>query len=109
MSALIWCPAPDAVIAERLADALLEQQLIACANIIGPMRSRFRWEGELQTAEEYALMCKTRADLLEAACAFLASAHPYDTPAVAGWLCDTAPEATKLWLSELTPDSAQLL
>lgn len=101
MSALIWCPFPDEESAASLAAALLDAKLIACANILGPVRSLYEWQGERGDAREIGVLFKTDARLLEAAVARLADLHPYETPAVLGWRCDAAAPATSGWLASL--------
>lgn len=97
-AALIWCPFADMASAEAVAATLLEERLIACANILPAVRSLYRWKGERGEGAEVAVLFKTRADLLDAAVARLESLHPYDAPAIAGWRCDAAGAATLGWL-----------
>ena len=101
MSALIWCPFADEASAEAAARQLLDERLIACANILPPMRSLFVWQGERGEAVEVGVLFKTDAALLDRATARLAEIHPYDTPAVLGWRADTAARPTAEWLRTL--------
>lgn len=98
-AALIWCPFPDAGEPQKVARQLLEERLIACANILPAMQSVFRWQGEIGTAEEVAVLFKTSAARLEAATARLAQLHSYDVPAIAGWHADSTPPETCEWLA----------
>lgn len=97
-AALIWCPFRDAESAEAVASALLDERLIACANLLPAVRSLYRWNGERGEGAEIGVLMKTRADLLDAAVARLESLHPYDAPAISGWCCDAAGAATLDWL-----------
>lgn len=99
MSALIYCPFPDRDTAREVAATLLDERLIACANILGPIESLFVWEGVRGEAEEIAVQFKTDAAALEVAIARLGVLHPYDAPAILGWLCDAAHPATAQWLA----------
>jgi len=101
MTALIWCPFPDEDSAARAATQLLDEKLIACANILGPMRSLYEWNGARGDARESAALFKTDAALLDAAVARIAALHPYDAPAVLGWRCDAAAPTTAEWLAAL--------
>ncbi len=101
MSALVWCPFPDEDSAARAASRLLDEKLTACANILGPMRSLYEWAGERGEAREVGVLFKTDAALLDRAVARIAELHPYDTPAVLGWACEAASEATTQWLAAL--------
>ena len=98
MTALIWCPFPDEATAARAAGQLLDERLVACANIMGPMRSLYTWQGERSEAAEVAVLFKTDASVLDLATARLAEIHPYDTPAVLGWKADAAARPTAQWL-----------
>ena len=99
MSALIWAPFADEASAATAAGQLLDEGLIACANILPPMRSLYTWQGERGEAVEVGVLFKTDASVLDRATARLAEIHPYDTPAVLGWRNDTAarPTAQGLW------------
>ena len=103
MSALIWCPFADEASAATAAGQLLDEGLVACANILPPMRSLYTWQGERGEAIEVGVLFKTDAALLERATARLAEIHPYDTPAVLGWRADAAAQPTADWLRSLVP------
>ena len=102
MSALIWCPFPDRDSARTIAGTLLDERLIVCANLLGPVESLFEWEGERGEAEEVGVFFKTDYALLEPAIARLEGLHPYDTPAIVGWRCDAVAKGTGAWLGRLT-------
>jgi periplasmic divalent cation tolerance protein len=99
--ALIWSPLPDSETAERIAEALLDEAMVACANIVGPMVSLFIWKGERGRGEEVGLLLKTNAAMLDAAIARLRELHPYDEPAILGWRCDAAAPGTAAWLAAM--------
>lgn len=61
---------------------LLEERLIACANIFPAGRSVFRWEGRIEDASETIALFKTRASRAEALRDRLITLHPYDEPCV---------------------------
>jgi periplasmic divalent cation tolerance protein len=100
-TALAWCPFPDAASAERAADILLGEGLIACANILPGMQSRSIWRGERTAGIETGVLFKTSCVLLEKLVARIAALHPYDEPAILGWGCDAAAPGTVRWLGEL--------
>lgn len=99
-AAMIWCPFPDRDSARTASSALLEERLVACANILAPVESLFRWEGEITSSQEVGVVFKTRLSLLEQATHRLERLHPYDTPAIMGWHMDAAPPATLAWLAQ---------
>jgi periplasmic divalent cation tolerance protein len=61
---------------------LVEARLAACANILAPMTSVYRWEGAIQTDDEVAFIVKTRSDLVEAVTQRIQEIHSYDCPCV---------------------------
>lgn len=98
-AALVWCPFPDAESARAAAAALLDERLIACANILGSIESHFVWEGARASGTEAGVLFKTTAERLEDVVERLGDLHPYDTPAIFGWLVDETHPATLAWLA----------
>jgi periplasmic divalent cation tolerance protein len=72
----------DPVRADGIIDQLLAARLAACGQRLGPVISRYWWEGALERAEEWLVLVKTRGDLAAAAMDAVVAAHPYDTPEV---------------------------
>ncbi|HEX8640896.1 MAG TPA: divalent-cation tolerance protein CutA [Allosphingosinicella sp.] len=71
--------------AHRIARAVVEERLAACANILGPCHSIYRWQGKIEEAEEIAAIFKTRADAAPRLVARIADLHSYDVPAAVVW------------------------
>jgi len=67
--------------AEFLARTLLDARLAACIQIVS-IHSLYRWEGTLESSDEYRLEIKTRTDCYEALEALLLRHHPYETPEI---------------------------
>lgn len=97
--ALVWCPFPDETAALAAIHALLDERLIACGNVLPAMTSVSIWRGQKDTTREAGALLKTNTALLDRAIARLAELHPYETPAVLGWRCDSASPATLAWLA----------
>ncbi|MEM2025791.1 MAG: divalent-cation tolerance protein CutA [Desulfurococcaceae archaeon] len=86
--------------AERIAKVLLEDKLIACANIIGPVHSMFWWLDSIDNAQEYLIIMKTRKDLFERICEKVKALHSYQIPEViASPIIDGLKQYMK-WLDE---------
>lgn len=79
---LVFCTCPDAATAQALARLLVERRLAACVNLLPPMQSVYRWQGQVEQAEEFQLLIKTTADRLEALTAALLQHHPYELPEI---------------------------
>ena len=82
---LLYATAPDAETAEYIGAALVEARLAACVNILGPVRSIYRWNDALERAQEVAFLVKTTRAQARAACDAIVERHPYDVPAVAAY------------------------
>ena len=78
---LIYTTWPDLESAHAFGSKAVHAGLAACANILGPMRSIYRWEGAVEQADETPLLLKTTRRQLEDLRAAFLSSHPYDTPA----------------------------
>lgn len=65
---------------ERLAETLVEEQLAACVNVLGPVASIYRWEDQVTRDEEVLLLLKTTAMGIAPLHARVLELHPYDTP-----------------------------
>ena len=68
--------------ARTIARTLLEERLIACANIIESMQSLYWWEGKIEDSDEAVLIVKTRATHLSALTARVKDLHSYDCPCI---------------------------
>lgn len=79
---VVLVTAPDAETGARIARALLEEQLIACANLLPQVRSLYRWEGKVEDDPEVLLVLKTGRARLEALSERVRALHPYDVPEV---------------------------
>jgi periplasmic divalent cation tolerance protein len=71
--------------ARRVARMLVEERFAACANILGPCHSIYRWHGTIEEGEEVAAFFKTAADLARPLIARLAELHSYEVPAAIVW------------------------
>ena len=70
--------------AKTIARTLIDERLIACANILGKMTSVYRWEGTVVEDEEIAVLLKTRRDMAARATERVKELHSYDLPCVVG-------------------------
>jgi periplasmic divalent cation tolerance protein len=68
--------------ASRIADTLVAEQLAACVQVVGPVRSTYRWQGALERADEWLCLVKTTEAILPVLIPRLKALHPYDTPEI---------------------------
>ncbi len=88
----------DAARAEALARVLVEAHLAACVQIVGPIRSIYRWQGAVESAQEWLCLIKTRADLYPALEQTIRAHHPYDVPEILAVPVSAGLEAYLSWL-----------
>jgi periplasmic divalent cation tolerance protein len=84
--------------AETIAQRLLEAKLIACANIIGPVHSRFLWSGKIDSAKEYLVFMKSRRDLFEKLSDSVKALHSYEVPEIIAFPIVAGSKAYLDWL-----------
>lgn len=81
----LYLTAANAAEAEKLGRTLVEERLAACANLLGPIRSFYWWQGKVQDEAEVAVLLKTRVDLVERVVARVRQLHSYSVPCVVQW------------------------
>ena len=90
----------DAAEAERIGRIAVEERLAACVNILGPCRSIYRWQGEIEEAAEVSAIFKAAADRAAALVERIAELHSYDVPAVVVWPVGDGVPAYAQWVAE---------
>lgn len=73
---------PDQASAERLARHAVETGAAACANILAPCRSVYRWQGAVEEALEVPVLMKTTRERYSALEAAIRTLHPYELPEI---------------------------
>ena len=103
---LVLTTEADADRADALARALVEQGLAACVSQM-PVRSTYRWQGQLECAQEVQLLIKTTPEGWPALEQGLLGLHSYDTPELLHWRVQ-ASEAYGTWaidaVAQVQPD-----
>jgi periplasmic divalent cation tolerance protein len=79
---LVYCTCPDEATAVRLAEAAVADALAACGNILGSVRSIYRWEGRIEHGDEVLLVLKTTESAYPGLENLLANRHPYEVPEI---------------------------
>ncbi len=91
----------DKAEAEKISQTLLNEKLIACANIISPVTSFFHWKGTIDRAEEALVVMKSRRDLFSELASRLRGLHSYEVPEVLALPIVEGSEAYLGWLGEV--------
>ncbi|HEY0943741.1 MAG TPA: divalent-cation tolerance protein CutA [Opitutaceae bacterium] len=82
--------------AETLAKGLVEGRLAACVQIEGPITSHYRWNGNIQTAQEFRVTVKFLPGRQLEVEAWILNRHPYETPE---WIVVRAEHVSEKYLS----------
>lgn len=88
----------DAAEAEHIGRTLVEERLAACVNVLGPCRSIYRWQGQIETAEEVPAILKTDSRSADRLVDRIVELHSYDTPCVVAWPIDKVSEGYADWV-----------
>ena len=99
---LVLTNLPSREAAEKLADALVAQQVAACVNILAPCRSVYRWKDEVQHDEEHPLLIKTTRERYAALEAAICAGHPYELPEIIAVPVTAGLPAYLQWMADET-------
>jgi periplasmic divalent cation tolerance protein len=66
--------------ADRICEAVVDARLAACAQVLGPMRSTYWWQGKVERADEYFLMMKTTREKFGDLARVIRENHSYEVP-----------------------------
>jgi periplasmic divalent cation tolerance protein len=91
---------PDEALASRLAEAAVAERLAACAQVQGPIRSTFRWQGAVDHATEWYCHLKTSRDRYPALEARIHELHPYEVPEIVAVPVVAGSPAYLRWVEE---------
>jgi periplasmic divalent cation tolerance protein len=76
---------PDSESAKKLAHGALAARVAACATEMGAVRSRYHWQGKIESAEEISLLFKTSTARSLELEQFIQANHPYEIPEILFW------------------------
>jgi periplasmic divalent cation tolerance protein len=79
---VVFVTAPDEQKAAAIGRTLVDEQLAACANLIGPIRSIYRWRDAVEDEPEHLIIIKTRASLFGTLRERVRELHPYEVPEI---------------------------
>lgn len=102
---IAWTTVSTRAEADSIAQATVKQGRTACVQIDGPVTSVYRWEGRVETAEEYRLTFKVLPEQAAALEQLVHDLHPYETPE---WIVVPAGHVSEKYLSwaRTTPNSS---
>ena len=88
--------------ARKIAQSLLEERLVACANIMAPHLSMYWWNDKIETGREVAVILKTRAELFERVKKAITSLHSYECPCIIALPVEKGHEPFLQWIEAQT-------
>lgn len=99
-AATVYAVFANAEEAGRIGQTVIEERLAACVNIFPPMRSIYRWQGEVRRGEEVAAIFKTSRPGADALIARICALHSYDVPCAVAWGIEALPEPLAGWIAD---------
>ena len=88
--------------AEHIGHTVIDERLAACINILGPIRSIYRWQGSVKSATEVAAILKTTDATANALIGRIAALHSYDVPCIVTWPVDNVLASYADWVEDST-------
>jgi len=99
---LVLTTLPADADAAAFAHTLVTERLAACVNLLAPMESVYRWEGDVQREAERQLIMKTARARVDALWQRVRELHPYDVPEFVVLPIVDGSDAYLRWLGEST-------
>lgn len=97
----IYMTAKDEAEAQKLGEFLVREKLAACVNYF-PIRSIYRWQGNVEADSEVAIIAKTRAELVDRVIERVKQLHSYEVPCVVSWIIEKGNPDYLNWIIEST-------
>ncbi len=92
---------PDRAAADSLARSLVETGLAACVQVLGPVKSTYRWQGRVEQAEEWLCLIKTGPRHCDALVRAIERIHPYEVPEIVRFDIAGSSDRYRAWLEEV--------
>ena len=88
--------------ATRLGKLLVEQQFVACVNILHNMKSIFRWEGKVSEEEECLMILKTKMPIFKDLEKTIIAQHSYEVPEIIALPIEAGSQTYLSWIYDMT-------
>ena len=99
---MAFVTAPDLETARKIARAVLEQKLAACANIVPQIESHYWWQGKLEQNAEVLIIFKTLQSAEAELRNYVLANHPYETPEFITFAIDSGSLPYLRWIQGVT-------
>jgi len=97
---LVLTNVPDEATADTIERTLLDEGLVACANRLSEVSSRYHWNDQVEEAREIPLLLKTIEARYEEVERRIGDLHPYDVPEIVGWHPARVNPAYAAWVAQ---------
>ena len=94
---------PDSESAFNLARSLVQLRLAACANVLAPATSFYRWEGRDEQAVEYPVLIKSTREAYPRLEQAIRERHPYELPEIIAWPLEAGLPEYLAWVEREVP------
>jgi periplasmic divalent cation tolerance protein len=91
---------PSQAAADSLAQTLVAERLAACAQVLGPVSSTYRWQGRMERSEEWYCYIKTTEERVGNVRTRIRELHPYELPEVIATSISDGDEQYLRWIRE---------
>ncbi len=99
MFSIVYITAGSQKEAKNIGRKLIEEKLAACVNIF-PITSIFRWKNEIEEANEFGIIVKTKTDKVKQIEKKIKEIHSYEVPCVISFKMDEGSEDYLKWIEE---------
>jgi periplasmic divalent cation tolerance protein len=96
---------PSAQVGESLASGIIEGRMGACVQISGPVTSVYRWQGNIETSQEWRLIVKTIESRRDQVVDYLHRNHPYELPEIVEHSVEWVEPRFLAWVMQDSADS----
>ncbi|HET8968166.1 MAG TPA: divalent-cation tolerance protein CutA [Gaiellaceae bacterium] len=101
---VVFSTFPDPDKAAEVARTLVSEQLAACVNLVGPVRSIYRWQGDVSDEAETLAVIKTTTERFEAMRTRLVELHPYEVAEVIALPIEAGHAPYLAWITDSVRD-----
>ncbi|MBL0124350.1 MAG: divalent-cation tolerance protein CutA [Betaproteobacteria bacterium] len=99
---LVITTVPDENLAVKISESLLQQRLAACVHALPMGKSRYHWQGRIESSAEITLLIKSTANRYSELEADIKRLHSYDVPEIIAFPIDTGLSAYLNWITNET-------
>ena len=106
---MVMVTAPSAEEAENIGRKLLDERLVACANILSSVNSVFWWEGKISQESEAMMIMKTRTSLFDLLVKRVKQLHSYEVPEIISVPIQNGSQEYLQWINSVTKEKEEIV